>query len=101
MATPVNRTTNASTMMSAAARFREETALCNRFILQGLEIEVAIIDSNALRRFLRNQLAGTGLASLRDRLHNAFPLRFQITNSLPSNTSAVGVLKVGHVKGNV
>src|SRR6266487_3976582 len=88
-------------MMSAAPRFREGTALCSQFILQALQIEVTIVDSNSFRRFWRNHPIRRSPASLRDGFNNALPLRFQITNSLPSNPSTTGVSEVRHVGSDI
>src|SRR5438876_4087172 len=88
-------------MMSAAACSRGEECLRNRATLQRLKVEVAIVDSDALRCFRWNQEARRRLAGLRDGFHNALPLRFQITNPLPSNASTTGASEVRHIGSNI
>src|SRR5438067_13884712 len=88
-------TTLFRTMRSAAARSREETALGSQAMLQGLQIEVATIDSNALRCFAWEQgAASRRLAGLRYRFHNRLPLVFHIPDLFPCITNPIGVLKV-------
>src|SRR6266513_4331344 len=88
MATPVNRTTSASTMMSAAPRSREGTALGSQFILQALEIVVAIVDSNRLGCFWWNGVIPRASAPRgHDRFYSGFPVGFHITNCVWSTNA--------------
>src|SRR5438552_16675950 len=80
-------------MRSAAARSREETALGSQAMLQGLQIEVATIDSNPLGCFAWEQgAASRRLAGLRYRFHNRLPLVFIIPDLFPCITNPVTVL---------
>src|SRR5215470_626985 len=97
MLNPVNSTTNARTMISAAARSREQTVVGNQAILQRLQIEVATVDPNALRRFSRDQPIRGSLPSLRNGFHNSFPLLFHISDLFSRITNPIGVLEVCQV----
>src|SRR6266487_559474 len=113
MPTPVNRTTNASTIMSAAARSREWTALGSRFILQVLQIEVATVDSNRLGCFWWDGGACAGLACVDNARQggnlggvskqNALPIGFHHTNvsCLVANAPAMRRCEVVQVGGEI
>src|SRR6266480_622872 len=113
MPTPVNRTTNASTIMSAAPRSRQRTALGSRFILQALQIEVATVDSNRLGCFWWNRGACAGLACVNNARQggdlgrvpkqNALPIGFHHTNvsCLVANSPAMRRREIVQVGGEI
>src|SRR4029453_6277956 len=88
-------------MMSAAACSRAEECLRSRPTLQGLQIEVTIVDSNAFRCFRRNQAVRRCSAGLRDGFNNTLPLSLQIADSLSSNPSTTGAFEVRHVGSDI
>src|ERR1043166_9143460 len=101
MLNPVNNTTNARTMISAAARSREQTGVGSQAILQRLQIEVATVDPNPLRCFRRDQPIGGGLASLRNGFYYGFPLLLHISDLFSRVTDPVGVLEVCQVGSDI
>src|SRR6266702_6978 len=111
MATPVKRTTKASTMISAAARSRGGTAFGSQFILQALQIKVATVNSNRLGCFWWNRGACAGLACVdnaRQPLRgvpkqNALPGGFHHTDvsCLVANPSAMRRREVVQVGGEI
>src|SRR6266508_6147893 len=90
-------------MRSAAARSREEIGVGSLAILQGLQIEVASINSNPLRCFTWEQGAASNwVAGLRYRFHNGrLPLVCQIPDLFPCITKPIGVLEVRHGRSEV
>src|ERR1041384_5378374 len=101
MLNPVNNTTNARTMISAAARSRGQTGVGSHAMLQRFQIEVATVDPNPLRCFRRDQPIGGSLASLRNGFHNGFPLLLHISDLLSRVTDSVGVLEVCQVSSDI
>src|SRR5436309_4775378 len=110
MATPVNKTTMAKAMMSAAPLSWERIALESQFILQALQVEVTIVDPNRLDGFGWNGCTVAGEAggnNTRQPLagvskQNALPPVFHISNLMCStNAPARRRRKVVHVSGQI
>src|SRR4029453_10442283 len=101
-ASPANRTTKARTMMSAAPRCSERSLLITESILPKFQIEVAIVNSDPLRCLRWEQLASLrGLARLRDRFYDAFPLKLKTADPSLSISSATAVFEVWQFGGKI
>src|SRR5215211_938815 len=88
-------------MIRAAPRSRESGALSSRSILQGLEIEIASVNSNPLCCFWRNRKARRALAGLRGGFYQGFPLVLQVTDHSCLISQAAGAFKVRKVASEV
>src|SRR5262245_48757841 len=97
-------TTKARTMMSAAPRSLERSPLTNQSMLPDLQIEVAIVNPDSLRRFRWVQLALRSFAGRRNRVDDALPLQLKPADrslSIPPATAIFEVRQLGAEIENV